>query len=87
MACEKAVIASTAPAFPEFIDHGRTGWLVPPADGPALAEAIHMLLENADLRRRLGTAARQSIVEQFNWRKNAEEVLQVYERAIAERRK
>ena len=36
---------------------------------------------------RLGKAARQSIIERFNWRRNAEEVLQVYEQAIAERRK
>ena len=87
MACEKAVIATTAPAFPEVMDHGRTGWLVPPADAPALADAIHMLLESPDLRHRLGKAARQTIIERFNWRRNAEEVLQVYEQAIAERRK
>ncbi len=86
MACEKAVIATTAPAFPEVMEHGRTGWLVAPADGPALAEGIRMLLENEDLRRRLGKAARQSIIERFNWRTNAEQVLAVYEEAIAKRR-
>ncbi len=86
MACEKAVLATTAPAFPEVMEHGRTGWLVTPADGPALAEGIQLLLENADLRRRLGKAARQSIIERFNWRKNAEQVLEVYEEAIAKRR-
>ena len=87
MSCEKAVLATTAPAFPEFIDHGKTGWLVPPADPPALAEGIRMLLESPDLRRRLGKAGRQSIVANFNWRKNAEEVLQVYEQAIAKKRR
>jgi len=86
MACEKAVIATTAPAFPEVMEHGRTGWLVKPADGPALAEGIRLLLENAELRRRLGKAARQSIIERFNWRKNAEQVVGVYEEAIAKRR-
>ena len=86
MACERAVIASTAPAFPEVIDHGRTGWLVPPADAPALAEAIEMLLADPELRQRLGKAARQSIIERFNWRNNAEQVVEVYERVISERR-
>ncbi|MGA2286100.1 MAG: glycosyltransferase family 4 protein [Dehalococcoidia bacterium] len=86
MACEKAVIATTAPAFPEVMEHGRTGWLVNPADGPALAEGIRLLLEDAELRRRLGKAARQSIIERFNWRTNAEQVLAVYEEAIAKRR-
>jgi glycosyltransferase involved in cell wall biosynthesis len=68
------------------MEHGRTGWLVNPADGPALAEGIRLLLENAELRRRLGKAARQSIIERFNWRKNAEQVVGVYEEAIAKRR-
>lgn len=86
MACERAVIASTAPAFPEVIDHGRTGWLVPPADAPALAEAIEMLLGDPELRQRLGKAARQSIIERFNWRDNAEQVVEVYERVISQRR-
>ena len=86
MSCEKTILATTAPAFPEFIEHGKTGWLVPPADAPALAEAIRMLLENPDLRKRLGKAGRQSIIERFNWRRNAEEVVQVYEQAIAKRR-
>ncbi|MGD0115544.1 MAG: glycosyltransferase family 4 protein [Dehalococcoidia bacterium] len=86
MACEKAVIATTAPAFPEVMEHGKTGWLVAPADGPALAEGIRLLLGDEELRRRLGKAARQSIIERFNWRTNAEQVLAVYEEAIAKRR-
>lgn len=85
MSCERAVIATTAPAFPEVIEHGRTGWLVPPADSAALAEAIRMLLENPALRNRLGKAARQSIMERFNWRKNALEVVEVYKKVCAER--
>ena len=49
-------------------------------------EAIEMLLGDAELRQRLGKAARQSIIERFNWRNNAEQVLGVYERVISERR-
>ncbi len=86
MACEKAVIATTAPAFPEVMEHGKTGWLVKPADGPALAEGIRLLLEDAELRHRLGKAGRQSIIERFNWRRNAEQVLEVYEEVLAQRR-
>jgi len=86
MSCGRAILATTAPAFPEVIDHGETGWLAPPADGPALAEAIRTLLGDADLRRRLGEAGRRSILERFNWPKNALEVVQVYE-SVMERRK
>ena len=44
MACGAAVIATTAGAFPEFIDDGHTGVLVPPGDAGALASAIKSLL-------------------------------------------
>ena len=37
---------------------GETGLLVPPGDVAALREAIERLLGDAELRRRLGTAAR-----------------------------
>ena len=85
MACETPVIATTGGAFPEVIDHGETGWLVPPGDSPALADAIRMLMENAELRQRLGSAARKSILERFSWRKAAEGTLAMYEEVIANR--
>ncbi len=61
MACGTAVIATTGGAFPEVIDHGETGWLVPPGDSHALADAIRLLMEDADLRHRLGAAGRASV--------------------------
>ena len=78
MACETPVVATTGGAFPEVIDHGETGWLVPPGDARALAEGIRLLMEDTELRERLGRAGRQSIVERFSWRKAAEETLAVY---------
>ena len=83
MACETPVIATTGGAFPEVIDHGETGWLVPPGDSPALANAIRLLMDDAGLRERLGTAGRQSILQRFSWRKAAEETLAVYEEVLA----
>jgi glycosyltransferase involved in cell wall biosynthesis len=79
MACKTPVIATTGGAFPEVIDHGETGWLVPPGDAGALADAIRLLMDDAGLRQRLGEAGRQSILERFSWRKAAEETLAVYE--------
>ena len=42
-----------------------------------------MLMEDAELRERLGRAARQSIVKRFSWRKAAEETLAVYQELLA----
>lgn len=86
MSCGAPVIATTGGAFPEVIDHERTGWLVEPGSARALADAICKLSEDEGLRERLGTAGRESILERFNWRKAAEETLAVYEELLAARR-
>jgi glycosyltransferase involved in cell wall biosynthesis len=51
------VIATRINAVPEIVEDGRTGILVPPGDPSALAEAIRALVDSAELRRRMGTAA------------------------------
>lgn len=86
MSCGRPVLATTGGAFPEVVDHGETGWLVPPADSRALAEAIRMLLGAPELRERLGRAGREAVLERFSWRRAAQGVLNVYEEAIAARR-
>ena len=82
MSCGTPVIATTGGAFPEVIDHEKTGWLVPPGDSRALADAIRMLMDDESLRDRLGAAGRRSILERFSWRKAAEETLAVYEEML-----
>lgn len=41
----------------EIIDSGNNGWLVPVADAPALAEALHVLMGDKALRERIGRCA------------------------------
>jgi glycosyltransferase involved in cell wall biosynthesis len=79
MSCGRPVIATTAPAFPEVIDHSETGWLVPPADAAALAKAIRMLHGSPRLRRKLGENGCRAIRERFDWRRAAQQTLAVYE--------
>jgi glycosyltransferase involved in cell wall biosynthesis len=82
MACGAPVLATTGGAFPEIIDHDENGWLVPPGDATALADAIRLLMDDWALRERLGARGRQHILENFNWRKAAEQTLAVYEEVI-----
>jgi glycosyltransferase involved in cell wall biosynthesis len=85
MACGTAVIATTGGAFPEVIDHGETGWLVPPGDSRSLADAIRLLMDHPELREALGRGGRRSILERFSWRKAAQETLAVYEELLGRR--
>ena len=54
MAAGIPVIASNVSAIPEVIKHNENGFLVAPKNPDALAEKILLLLENKDLRRKMG---------------------------------
>jgi glycosyltransferase involved in cell wall biosynthesis len=68
MACGVALVATTGGALPEVVgDDGDTGLLVPPDDPGALAGAIARLLDDDELRGRLGAAGRQRVLGRFTW--------------------
>jgi starch synthase len=50
----KPVVATTVGGLPEMVDNGRTGFLVPPRDVNALADAVVTLMQNHELRTKLG---------------------------------
>jgi glycosyltransferase involved in cell wall biosynthesis len=54
------IVASQVGGIPELIEDGQTGLLIPPGDAPALAAALTRLVADAELRARLGAAARQA---------------------------
>jgi colanic acid/amylovoran biosynthesis glycosyltransferase len=58
MASGAPVIASDVGGIGEAVEHGGTGFLLPPADSPAIAAAVLRLLADAALCRRMGIAAR-----------------------------
>jgi glycogen synthase len=73
---------------PEFVEDDVTGLLVDPFDLDAMAAALDRLLDDADLRERVGAAgARQ--VQGFGWPRITEQYREVYRsvtRAPADRR-
>jgi glycosyltransferase involved in cell wall biosynthesis len=72
MACEVPVVATTGGALPEVIGtDGAAGLLVAPKDAGAMASAIGKLLDDPDLRARMGAAGRQRVLERFTWTRTA----------------
>ncbi len=59
------VVATAVGGVPELVEHGRTGYLVPPGDTEALARALHDLLQDEALRRQMGEAGRERALRQF----------------------
>jgi glycosyltransferase involved in cell wall biosynthesis len=53
------VIATAVGGIPSMVQHGQSGWLIPPRNSAELANAILELLNDPGQRARLGQAARQ----------------------------
>ena len=59
------VVTTTATGAVDSVIHGVTGLLVGPDDGRAMAQALHSLSVDPALRRRLGQAARERVVRDY----------------------
>jgi glycosyltransferase involved in cell wall biosynthesis len=67
MACGLPVVGWRAGNLPYLAEHDREGLLVQPGDLAGLAEAMRRLADDADLRTRLGAAARQRALSRPTW--------------------
>jgi len=77
-ACGRPIITTDVPGCRDVVIHNQTGLLIPPRDSKALAEAIVRLAEDADLRARLGIAARSRVKSHFSIDEIVEQTLAVY---------
>ncbi len=66
MASGLAVVSANVPSASALIADGRTGWLVPPHAPAAYARAVRMLMQEAPLRRAMGTAASMEALR-YRW--------------------
>jgi glycosyltransferase involved in cell wall biosynthesis len=81
-ACGKPVVAFNHCALPEVVDHKVTGILVPPRDSKLLGEAVVHILNDIDLKMKMGKAARKRVETLFRWDKVAEETFKVYSKIL-----
>lgn len=65
-----------------MVEQGISGLLVPQRDARSLMLAIRLLLENPDLAKRFGKAARQKVVAEFQVSLVSESTLLQYERVL-----
>jgi glycosyltransferase involved in cell wall biosynthesis len=85
MAAGLPVVATAVGGTPEVVVEGETGFLVPPRDPEALAEAILRLLREPDLRRRMGEAGRKRVAEHFSVEQMVQKTEALYEHLLAEK--
>ena len=78
MAYGVAPVVTKCGGSPELVVDGKTGLVVPVRDAAALARAIATLYEDAELRQRLGRAARERIGHDFRIEDTIEQTLELY---------
>ena len=80
MALSKPVVGTRAGGTPEMISENETGFLVPPSDAPALADAIARLAGDAFLRKRMGAAGRERVGAYFSLSLMTDRIEALYQR-------
>jgi glycosyltransferase involved in cell wall biosynthesis len=75
------VIASDIGGLKEYLGGG--GIMIAPRDPYGLADAIELLLENAETRQDLGLKGRERALNLFSWEKIAEKTVALYESILA----
>ncbi|MFB9464062.1 glycosyltransferase family 4 protein [Streptomyces cinereospinus] len=85
MASGVPVVAPAAGGPRDLVDHGRTGFLVPPRDADAVREAVAALAADPAMRTAFGTTARAT-VEGRTWAAVGDQLLAHYEAVLDARR-
>jgi glycosyltransferase involved in cell wall biosynthesis len=82
-ACGRPIVTTDAPGCREIVRHGENGLLVPVRDTKALADAVERLIDDPDLRHRMGSRGREIAEAEFGKETVIEKTLAVYEDLIS----
>ena len=83
MALQKPVVASNIGWGKEMIEDGVDGFLVNPKDHTTYANKIVALLEDPELQRQFGAAAKKKVGQKFSMEIVAQQSLVFYEKILA----
>jgi glycosyltransferase involved in cell wall biosynthesis len=83
MSCGKPVIGCRGQGIEEVIEHGKNGWLIAVDGLEQLVQGLSALLGSSELCTRIGTAARQTILEKLTLSHQAQQLSMIYRDAIA----
>lgn len=82
MLCGLPIVTTPVGSITEAIHDGQTGLIVQPQDAAALGHAIQRLLQDTELRRALGDAARQHALAHFGFESMVERMEKIFRNAV-----
>jgi glycosyltransferase involved in cell wall biosynthesis len=77
------VVSTGVDGIPEAVADGESGLLVGPRDSGALADAIVRLLDDPDVRARMGAAGERIVRERFGIERMADEIAALYRSLVS----
>ncbi len=82
MACEKPVLVNDSGAFPELVQHGKEGIMVPAENPLAFASGLDFLIQNPARRIALGKMGRVKVIRNFSLKRQIENYERFFKRYL-----
>jgi len=83
LACARPVIGFKVGGIPDMVHDGQTGLLVERGDSLGLSNALNVMLQDHGRREQMGANARELVLSQFSFEKNAATYLELYQAMVA----
>lgn len=77
------VVATSVGGIPDIIEDGKTGLLVAPGDATSLKNALQKLLEQREIRERLGHSLQEFVKREFSFKRMFTETRKLYEKKLS----
>jgi glycosyltransferase involved in cell wall biosynthesis len=85
-ACSRPIITTDVSGCNELVTDGVNGLVVPVHDWMAIVDSIELLANSADLRARLGAAARRRVEVEYGEKTVIDQTLALYRKGLCEMR-
>lgn len=82
MACEKPVIATNTGGLKEIIENNNFGSLVEIKNVEQTVFEMEKYFLNIELKNKVGKAAREKVIQKYNWKDNVQQMIEVYKDLI-----
>jgi glycosyltransferase involved in cell wall biosynthesis len=80
--CKNAIVATNVGGTPEIITSGKSGYLIEPKDINSLKEKLAELMNDEDLRKKLGANAFKEVQNKFDWDKSIGKYLKIFDESL-----
>ena len=82
----RPVVVSNFPMWQEIVEEAVCGLAVDPLDLDAVESAVRQLLDDAELRQRLGQNGRRAVLDKYSWEREGEKLVDFYRELLENQR-